>query len=461
MEQLIGQVLNHQYCIKSLLGRQKGRRTFLADDLPTGSTVVVKILLLSPEFTWDDLKLFEREAATLKSLNHTSIPQYIDYFELETELGKGFALVQNYIEAKSLQNWIESGRSFSEEEIKNIAIQLLNILNYLHQRQPSVIHRDIKPSNILLGDRSGHNVGQVYLVDFGSVQTVLHGGTKTIVGTYGYMPPEQFGDRCLPASDLYAVGATLIYLATGYPPNELPQKEMRLLFADKVNLSVNMVNWLQWLTEPSLDLRLNSAEEALEALQEDRLQKSHSTKLVQPTGSKIRLRQTLEMFDILIPPHGFHLALIPLIGFAVAWNSFLLVWYAGALATWSSGGWFAALFAICHLGVGIGLIWAILFALFGTIRLRITSSEIILVYKILGLVCSPWLKASRQDIIKLEQTALSYKKDSDGDQVQIPSKINIWAGTKKFSLGDNLSDPELDWLAYNLSNWLKLPISKQ
>ena len=59
-----------------------------------------------------------------------------------------------------------------------------------------MIHRDLKPSNILLGERSGNSVGQVYLVDFGSVQTVLatEGGTRTVVGTYGYMPQEQFGD---------------------------------------------------------------------------------------------------------------------------------------------------------------------------------------------------------------------------------------------------------------------------
>ena len=104
-----------------------------------------------------------------------------------------------------------------------------------------MIHRDIKPSNILLSDRSGHNAGQVYLVDFGSVQTIVHSGTKTMVGTYGYMPFEQFGDRCVPASDLYSLGATLIYLATGYPPDQLPQKEGRLLFKNKVNLSDSMV----------------------------------------------------------------------------------------------------------------------------------------------------------------------------------------------------------------------------
>ncbi|WP_339379761.1 MULTISPECIES: hypothetical protein [Okeania] len=63
--------------------------------------VVVKLLLFSPDFTWEQLKLFEREAEVLKFIEHPAIPQYLDYFDVEMGLGKGFALVQTYIEAKS------------------------------------------------------------------------------------------------------------------------------------------------------------------------------------------------------------------------------------------------------------------------------------------------------------------------------------------------------------------------
>ncbi|MGB3534227.1 MAG: protein kinase [Microcoleaceae cyanobacterium] len=89
-------------------------------------------------------------------------------------------------------------------------------MQYLHSHLHPVIHRDIKPSNILLTDRSGNSPGTVYLVDFGSVKTVIQSGTITIVGTYGYMPTEQFGGKTTPASDLYSLGATLIYLITRY-----------------------------------------------------------------------------------------------------------------------------------------------------------------------------------------------------------------------------------------------------
>jgi hypothetical protein len=460
MDRLIGKVLHDRYCIQSLLGRQTGRRTFVASDLQTELSVVVKLLLFSPDFTWDDLKLFEREAFVLKSLAHPAIPKYLDCFEVETKLGKGFALVQTYIEARSLKDWIQSGRTFSEEDIKAIAKELLGILDYLHNRQPPVVHRDIKPSNILLGELRGNSLGQVYLIDFGSVQTAVHGGTRTIVGTYGYMPPEQFGGQSTPASDLYAIGATLIYLATGQHPDQLPQREMRILFEDIVNLSPHLIDWLKWLTEPSTDLRLKSASEALKALEKSNLRKSSLARVAKPAGSKVRVTNTRQMFEILIPPRGFHLGLISSISGVIAWNFFVVFWYALAFLAGNSGGWFPALFGLGHLYIGLVMIWSILFTLLGKVRLRITQSEIFIWEEILGLRCFPSLTAARENITKIELCRLSYNRDSEGGNVAVPPQINIWAGTKKFSLGggDSLTPPELDWLALELSYWLNLPI---
>ncbi|MCY7322856.1 MAG: serine/threonine protein kinase, partial [Phormidesmis sp. CAN_BIN36] len=249
-----------------------GRQTLLARDLQTQELVVVKLLTFNHEFEWDDLKLFEREAETLKSLNHPAIPRYLDYFELESPTYKGVALVQSYIDAKSLEQHLKAGRSFSEADVQQLGRSLLEILIYLHSQQPPVIHRDIKPSNILLGDRSGNTVGQVYLVDFGSVQTLVahEGGTITVVGTYGYMPPEQFGGRATPASDLYSLGATLICLATGKHPADLPQTNLQIQFKSSAALDESVADWLEWLTEPALDRRLQSAQEALQVLREGR-----------------------------------------------------------------------------------------------------------------------------------------------------------------------------------------------
>jgi serine/threonine protein kinase len=454
MDKLIGQVLHNRYRIQSLLGRQTGRRTFLASDLQTGLSVVIKLLLFGPDFTWDDLKLFEREAEVLKSLAHPAIPQYLDCFEAEVNQWQGFALVQTYLEAKSLQNWIQSGRTFSEEELKAIAKQLLLVMDYLHNRQPAVVHRDIKPSNILLSDRSGNSTEQMYLIDFGSVQTAVHGGTMTIVGTYGYMPPEQFSGQTTPTSDLYALGATLIYLATGQHPDQLPQRKMHIHFEDQVNLSPHFIDWLKWMTEPGVDLRLKSANQALEALEKSDLRKSSLTIATKPNGSKVRVRNTEQMLEILIQ----------------RWNtwgvvsSFLCVLFLGLFVkVWFSGG---SLFPLFFL---IICIWSTI-PDFGERRLRITQSEISMSRELLGL--RYWTStAARQDIVKVELTRPSHRKDSEGGIIHIPAQINIWAGTKPFVLGggigmavngrraSNLTAPELDWLAQVLSSWLDLPIT--
>ncbi|MEG3870801.1 serine/threonine-protein kinase [Microcoleus sp. AT8-B1] len=263
------EILADRYQCDRRLGKQAGRQTLLARDLKTQQQVVVKLLSFSSDFNWEDLKLFQREVETLKSLSHPAIPRYLDSFEIDTPKRKGFALVQTYIAAKSLQEYLSDGRTFSEREVKQLATALLDILAYLHQRQPPVIHRDIKPSNILLKNRSGNSVGKVYLVDFGAVQTLAtqQGKTVTVVGTYGYMPPEQFGGRAVPASDLYSLGATLIALITKQHPADLPQKDLQIEFEQFTQLSSGFTNWLKWMTHPSLECRPASVQIAKEVLE--------------------------------------------------------------------------------------------------------------------------------------------------------------------------------------------------
>ncbi len=470
---MLENLLRDRYPIQSLLGRKTRRRTFLANDLETRSPVVIKLLLFGPDFTWDDLKLFEREAETLKSLDHAAIPKYLVFFEVDTKSGKGFALVQSYIEARSLQDWVQSGRAFSEAEIKAIATELLTILDYLHTRQPPVIHRDIKPSNVLLGvgeacaKRTRNSLGQVYLVDFGSVQTAQQGGTITVVGTYGYMPPEQFGGKTSHASDLYSTGATLIYLATGQHPNELPQKEMRILFDNQVNLKPALIDWLHWLTEPSLELRLPSAKQALAALEKPR--ESALTIARKPIGSKVQVTNTRQKLEILIPPPRRRLFVgIMTIGFAIiAWKPLMklvMFWYDISLITWDDGGeTFALVGSIC-LGLGLwGLwgLWRFFFTLSRQMRLRITYHEISLAHELFGIRCLPARTATRQEITSIEFVRLVYFRDNGESCPTFQPEINIWAGTKKFELSNGcyLKAPELDWLAQTLSSWLNLPIT--
>ena len=266
---LSGQILQERYRLQRLLGNSRGsRQTWLAEDLAAepAEPVAIKLLAFSPKLQWEELKLFEREASVLKHLEHPLIPQYRDYFSLDKEAGDGlpwFGLVQSYITGSSLQEQLSSGKRFSEEEAKAIAEEILEILIYLHELNPQVLHRDIKPSNIIQSEDN-----RVYLVDFGSVQerAKAEGATFTVVGTGGYAPPEQLWGRATSASDLYALGATLIHLLTGIFPSELPSRNMRLQFKDKVSLAPGFSAWLEKLVEPAAERRFPEARAALAAL---------------------------------------------------------------------------------------------------------------------------------------------------------------------------------------------------
>jgi serine/threonine protein kinase len=462
MNKLSNQVLHDRYRIQSLLGRKAGRRTFLANDLQTHSPVVIKLLLFGPDFSWEDLKLFEREAETLKTLDHPSIPQYLDSFEVDTELGKGFALVQSYIEARSLQEWLQARRNFSEEDLKVIATELLGILDYLHTRQPPVIHRDIKPANILLGDRSGNSPGKIYLVDFGSVQTTIHGGTITVVGTYGYMPPEQFGGKTTSASDLYSLGATLIYLLTGTHPADLPSRKGRIQF-EAEQTSEQFQTWLKYLIQPDVNQRLESAQSALKALQNDRLMLSFNTVGSKPSGTRVMLAKTNEQLKIVIPPislgQKFQI-IYSAFGPTILELSLLLL------------GFLKLELGLLVAPLVLWLLWLtwvdIIYKLFAKMQLSIDESKINLTLSWLGF--KKRYSSPTQDIIKLDRL------DSKIDRQNLLrySRLYLWVGNQRYSLGEfnpmskkestleenRLTELELDWLAVELSDWLDLPIQK-
>ncbi|MDJ0704380.1 MAG: serine/threonine-protein kinase [Leptolyngbyaceae cyanobacterium MO_188.B28] len=264
----LANVLKDRYQLQRRLSKKAGRRTLLAFDQETQQPVILKVLTYSQELDWEKIRLFQREAELLQTLSHPSIPQYIDAFEFETAASKGYTLVQAYIDAPSLEDHLKAGRNFTEDDVRHVLESALEILSYLHTRQPPVIHRDIKPSNILLADSSGNSPGRIYLVDFGSVQTLASRGGKpiTVVGTYGFMPPEQFGNVACPASDLYSLGVTAIAILTQTHPADLPTAGLQIQFEDKVSLQPSFQTWLQRMTAPEILDRPESAQAALRLL---------------------------------------------------------------------------------------------------------------------------------------------------------------------------------------------------
>lgn len=481
---MLGQeeILHERYQIQRQLGHNAGRRTLLAQDLHTQELVVLKILSFNSDFRWDDLKLFEREAETLKSLSHPAIPHYLDSFELDLPDCRGFALVQSYIDAISLQEWIKRGRTFSELEVKQIAKALLNVLSYLHDRYPPVIHRDIKPSNILLtSDRSAHQVGDVYLVDFGSVQTaVRETGTMTIVGTYGYMPPEQFSGRAFPASDLYSLGATLIYLVTGTHPADLLQEDLQLQFEPTTQLNPNFVQWLQQMTHPNRKQRLTSARLAMQALEQPFVQPqsiesstvSVPVILKKPYGSQIDLRKYADKLEIYLPREtssGASGCLILFSGF------FIFAGLMGLSSFLPTANWWGTSLCLSSLSFGTYGLWATLFALNADTRIYINRTLMSVTREAFGIERRVF-EASRKSLYKLTYVKRLYRRDSETGIVEVPPELKIWANQPtdtSYRIGQShstdeetrfygsLKTQELDWLAQELSNWLGIPITRE
>jgi serine/threonine protein kinase len=460
---MVEQVLKERYAIQKQLGKNGGRQTLLARDIQTQELVAIKLLTFDADFNWDDLKLFERESQTLQSLSHPAIPRYLDSFKFQTSKTKGFALVQSYIEAKSLAEWVELGRTFNEDDIKHIAKALLEILMYLHAQHPPVIHRDIKPSNILLANRSGNSLGQVYLVDFGSVQTLAatEGSTITVVGTYGYMPPEQFGGRAVPASDLYGLGATLIYLVTGMHPADLPQEDLRIQFEPKIPLDSAFVDWLKRMTEPDLNRRLTSANQGLKSLKKQ----NYRTPIIvaKPTWSKVEISKNETSIEVIIPDHNIleknilekntAIGLVVIMLIIYFWRHFYLLFKKNNFILEE----FANVFFLANL---ITVFIHILFI--GILCL----TPLIIVIKLLPKSTRLWIdqhkislnnrrKSPRKAILKL-----GFFRHDDTD-LCVRRTIQIWAGTRQYNLPTkHLTDKEIDWIAHELSEWLDLPITK-
>ncbi|MCJ8279904.1 MAG: serine/threonine protein kinase [Rivularia sp. ALOHA_DT_140] len=295
------QILKERYEIIRQLAKKAGRKTLLARDLNTNELVVVKLLIFNSEVKWEELKLFETEAKTLHNLSFSAIPSCLDFFEVKLADKKALAFVQTYIEADSLEQHIQKRGIFQESEVKEVAKSFLRILVYLQEQNPPIIHRDIKPSNILLTNRSGNRIGDIFLVDFGSVETLAssESGVLTVVGTYGYMAPEQFGGRAVAASDLYGLGATLIYLLTGKSPQDLPQKQGLIQFEKVAECSREFSEWLKTMIEPLQEKRFKTEVEAYENNED--LSSITFSNFSQLLAKKILIKKSVGLIEILTP----------------------------------------------------------------------------------------------------------------------------------------------------------------
>ncbi|MBM0741697.1 pentapeptide repeat-containing protein [Phormidium sp. CLA17] len=309
-------LLRDRYRIIQALGQGGFGATFLAanESLPGKPSCVIKQLrpnATAPHVMEMARELFAREAATLGRIgNHPQIPSLLDYFEEDAI----FYLVQEYVSGLTLQQEIKGSGPRSENQVKMFLSEILPILEYVHGSK--VIHRDIKPANMIRRNQDQ----KLVLIDFGAVknqntqqtstsdQTAL---TSYAIGTPGFAPPEQMAMRPVPASDIYALGVTCIYLLTGKSPKDLDYDPStgELLWQKYVSISEHFQAVLSKMLEISVKQRYRTAPEVFRALDlEDHLEMlENSMTSIKPganTGRKNSDHRGIDSTGTKVSPHA-------------------------------------------------------------------------------------------------------------------------------------------------------------
>ncbi len=503
--------LGDRYEILQPIGQPFGYQQLLAKDMQQKCAVVIKSLAIEDNTPTGDICCFEREIQLLESLRHPTIPRYIDSFTVNsTQPGqprKGLVLVQGYPGGNTLAQ--QAKTSFSEAEIKALAKQLLQGLVYLHSK--GLVHRDIKPDNIAMAkpakgiakpakgvaksDAEGGR-GQASWLNLGTVQYVQAQRNDSLVGTYGYMPPEQVGGQATFASDLYSLGATLIYLVTGHHLGDLPHRTnggSRAQFAcSPARLSRSFQQWLNWLIEPYVGDRPASAKQALAALNylplamlKRRIQQPTPMRMLpipisngnreqyQPFFTQIKSVKKPRSLELVVPPVGIKpaqakRALPPLLMgatlLAVALYLFSLLHFSPTMLNSPQGifsgvaslfaaslGTLGCFYSFCFLKTGLRLLSTFLLR---QVHIQLEADVLLIAYKY-------WLRspvyivnARRADIYSISLLPGSGTHDSALRILTHHNRTRAPRECYKLTVADGaLSQRDIRWLTSLLNDW--------
>lgn len=218
---------------------------------------------LSPEWLRHPkaLEVFEAQSKSLLQLSHPGIPRFVDYF---VAAGQPY-LVSEWVHGQDLKQQVKKKGVLSREEAIATLLQVCDVLDYLHHQPLPFVHQDIRPEN-LIQRASSLNPYAIAVVGFASLKDLVVG---THLSASGYTAPEQQQGNPIPASDLYSLGATLVYLLTGKEPVEFyAQREQGFrLYPEYIpNLIPEMMAIIRKLTNLQPDDRFGSARELADML---------------------------------------------------------------------------------------------------------------------------------------------------------------------------------------------------
>lgn len=261
-----GDLLQERYEVQEIVGLGGMGAVYRARDKNFKAIRLVAVKEMISQVTDSVIRrnifqIFEREANILATLRHPAIPRIYDYFTV----GERAYLVLEFIHGKNLEQLLsETQGFFPEEQVLSWAIELCDVLDYLHSHKPEpIIFRDVKPSNIMNTIQN-----HIALVDFGIAKVFESGQKNTMVGTQGYSPPDQYRGEATPKVDIYALGATLHHLLTLRDP----QLEAPFSFGERViseinpNVSKEFAAVVERALEYKPDDRYENAVEMKEAL---------------------------------------------------------------------------------------------------------------------------------------------------------------------------------------------------
>lgn len=260
----IGSLLDGKYKILNKIGQGGMSIVYLAMNEKANKQWAVKEMRKEKNRNYEVMKQsLITETNLLKELKHPYLPSIADIIESDDTI----IIVMDYVEGRPLSDILTEEGTIEEDKVADYAIQLCDVLDYLHSQKPPIIYRDLKPANIMLRPD-----GKITLIDFGTARKYNYDSVSdtTCLGTIGYAAPEQFAGETLrqtdARTDIYNLGATMYHLLTGVNPSEPPYELYPIRRWDE-SLSNGLEKIILRATRKDPDKRFNDCKEMSYALQ--------------------------------------------------------------------------------------------------------------------------------------------------------------------------------------------------